>query len=84
MTRCIVSAIVLALIAAHATGEDDLATQIKALQKERIEVLTKLEKPLVEFYRIGRSLADPSSLWKPIWSTPSWTRRIRPLRTSPC
>ena len=32
MTRCIVSTIVLALIAAQARGADDLATQIKGVQ----------------------------------------------------
>ena len=43
MTRCISSAIMLALIAAHvAVAEEDLATQLKALQKERGKVLTEL------------------------------------------
>ena len=39
MTRCIVSAIVLALIA---VAEEDLAAQIKVAQKEQVKVLTEL------------------------------------------
>ena len=45
MIRAIIATIMLALIAVHvAAGEEDLATQIKALQKERLETLTRLVK----------------------------------------
>lgn len=43
MKRSIIAAIMFALIAVHvAAGEEDLATQIKALQKQRVEMLTRL------------------------------------------
>ena len=54
MIRSIIATIVLALIAVHvAAGEDDLATQIKALQKERLETLTSLVKMYTLQYEAG-------------------------------
>ncbi len=53
MTRCLVSAIVLALIAAHvAAAEEDLAAQIKAAQKERVKVLTELAEIRTAQYKV--------------------------------
>jgi hypothetical protein len=49
MIRSIVATFILAVIAVHvAAGEDDLETQMKDLQKERLETLTKL----VEIYTL--------------------------------
>ncbi len=43
MTRCILAVIAVGLVAAQtAAAEEDLAVQIKALQNERVETLTKL------------------------------------------
>jgi hypothetical protein len=54
MIRSIIAAIVLALIAVHvAAGEDDLATQIRALQKVRLETLTDLVKIYALQYEMG-------------------------------
>ena len=54
MTRCIVSAIVLALIATHvAVAEEDLAAQIKSLQKERGKLLTELVEIRTAQYKAG-------------------------------
>jgi hypothetical protein len=59
MIRCIVAAIMLALIAVHvAAGEKDLATQIKALQKERLETLTELVKIYTLQYPAGYVSGD--------------------------
>lgn len=45
MLRSILASILLALFAVHtAAGEEDLETQIKALQKERLETLSRLVK----------------------------------------
>ena len=54
MIRSIIAAIMLALIAVHvAAGEEDLATQIRALQKERLETLTRLVKIYTLQYKAG-------------------------------
>jgi hypothetical protein len=54
MIRSIIAAIVLALIAVHVVaGEDDLKTQIRALQKERLETLTELVKIYTIQYESG-------------------------------
>ncbi len=54
MVRSIIATVVLALIAVRvAAGEEDLATQIKALQKERAETLTTLVKDYTQQYKLG-------------------------------
>ena len=54
MARCLVSAIMLALIAAHvAAAEEDLPAQIKPLQKERVKLLTELLEIRTAQYNIG-------------------------------
>jgi hypothetical protein len=54
MIRSIIAAIVLALIAVHvAAGEEDLATQITALKKERLKTLTRLVEVYTEQYKYG-------------------------------
>jgi hypothetical protein len=54
MIRTIVAAIMLALIAVHvAAGEEDLATQIRAQQKERLETLTELVEIYKTQYKAG-------------------------------
>jgi len=55
MIRSIISTIVLALIAVHvAAGEDDLPTQVRALQKERLETLTEVVKIYTLQYEAGK------------------------------
>ncbi len=57
MIRSIIATIMLALIAVHvAAGEEDLATQIKALQKERLETLKRLVKIYTLQYKAGACL----------------------------
>lgn len=54
MIRSITATILLTMIAVRvAAGEDDLATQIKALQKERLETLTRLSTIYTPAYKLG-------------------------------
>ncbi|MCE5267369.1 MAG: hypothetical protein LLG00_05735 [Planctomycetaceae bacterium] len=54
MTRPIIAALLLALIAGRGVaGEEDLATQVKTLKKERLETLTELVKIYTLQYEVG-------------------------------
>ena len=59
MIRSIIATIMLAVIAVHvAAGEEDVATQIKALQKERVDTLTRLVKIYTQQYKEGAVSGD--------------------------
>ena len=54
MTRCFVSAVMLALIGARvAAAEEDLAGQLKTLQKERVKVLAELVEIRAMQYKVA-------------------------------
>ena len=59
MIRSIIATIMLALIAVRvAAGEEDMATQIKALQKERVDKLTRLVETYTLQYKLGAVPGD--------------------------
>lgn len=59
MKRSIMATFLFTAIAAHvAAGEEDLATQIRALQKERVETLTRLVNVYTLQHKAGAISAD--------------------------